>query len=171
MTELIKDIWNLFLEFIGFLFDLDFTKNEQKFDDPFDNLSKSLDFPDGTKDTALTSKEIFASKEIAFLEAAFGRDTAEYIQYLRQTVDDLVKENTLEYADSVYIVLPPEKFPGSGFSPAIIDNIIERVYAQFDGDVILKPGKINVLTTDGGHMYAEMYLDYYRPTEEFIMTP
>lgn len=169
MFEIIKGIWNLFLEFTGFLFDTDFTKSKAKFNKPFTDVPAVLRLPDGSEDISSGSRDLFSAKNTAMLEVVFGKETAKYISSLRDNVNDLVKENTIEYADSVYVVMPPEKFPGDGLSPAIIDNIMESVYAQFNGDVILKPGKINVFITESGLKYAEMYIDYYKPTEEFVM--
>lgn len=170
MFEIIKGMWFLFLEFIGYLLDIEFIRDEKPLEEPFSNVSNAITAIEETKEKAFSPSKIFAPKEIALLESTFGRETAEYINSLRQQVEKLVADNTLEYVDSIYTVLPPEKFPGAAFSPAVIDNIIESVYSQFDGDIILKPGKINVFATENGLRYAEMYLDYYRPTEEFVMS-
>ena len=165
MFELIKDIWNLFLELIGFLFDIDFSDSDKEHEDPFANVADAQ-----TDSRLFDPNKVYKSEEIAVLTSAFGRDTAEYITDLREQVDTLVQENTLEYVDSVYVILPPEKFSGATNSAAVIDNIIESVYSQLDGDFILKPGKINVFVTEGGLKYAEIYIDQYKPTEEFIMS-
>ena len=154
----IKGIWQLFLNFIGFLFDLDFSEEEPE--NPFSNVPSSATLNDKNK--------IFASEDTAMLETAFGEDVTDYINRLRNEVDYLVKEHNLKRMQSILTVLPPQKLAEANVPTAVINNVIENIYGQFDGDVILRPGKINVFVNDSGIRFAEMYIDCYKPVEELV---
>ena len=157
-ANFIKGIWQLFLNFIGFLFDLDFSEKEPK--NPFSNVPSSATLNDKNK--------IFASEDTAMLETAFGEDVTDYINRLRNEVDYLVKEHNLKRMQSILTVLPPQKLAEANMPVATINNVIENIYSQFDGDVILRPGKINVFVNDSGIRFAEMYIDCYKPVEELV---
>ena len=154
----IKGIWQLFLNFIGFLFDLDFSEKEPE--NPFANVPSPATLNDKNK--------IFASEDTAMLETAFGEDVTDYINRLRSEVDYLVKEHNLKRMQSILTVLPPQKLAEANMPVATINNVIENIYSQFDGDVILRPGKINVFVNDSGIRFAEMYIDCYKPVEELV---
>lgn len=154
----LKGIWQLFLDFIGFLFDLDFSEKEPE--NPFANVPSSASLNDKNK--------IFASEDAEMLETAFGEDATDYINRLRQETDYLVKEHNLKKMDSILTVLPPQKLAEVNVPVSTINGMIESIYAQFDGDVILRPGRINVFVNDKGIRFAEMYLDCYKPVEELI---
>ena len=157
-ANFIKGIWQLFLNFIGFLFDLDFSEKEPE--NPFSNVPSSATLNDKNK--------IFASEDTAMLETAFGEDVTDYINRLRNEVDYLVKEHNLKRMQSILTVLPPQKLAEANMPVATINNVIENIYSQFDGDVILRPGKINVFVNDSGIRFAEMYIDCYKPVEELV---
>ena len=153
----IKGIWQLFLDFIGFLFDLDFSEKEPE--NPFANVPSSATLNDRNR--------VFASEDIEQLETALGEDAADYIYRLREEVDYLVKEHNLKKMNSILTVLPPQKFTEGNISTlTIISGAIENIYAQFNGDVILRPGRINVFVNNSGIKFAEMYIDCYEPVEE-----
>jgi len=154
----IKGIWQLFLNFIGFLFDLDFS--EKAPENPFSNVPTPIINNEKNK--------IFSANDIELLETAFGEDAADYIDRLRNEVDYLVKEHNLKKMNSVLTVIPPEKLANAEIPAATINGIIENIYAQFDGDVILRPGKINVFVQDNGTRFAEMYIDCYKPVEILV---
>jgi hypothetical protein len=154
----VKGIWQLFLDFIGFLFDLDLTEKEP--DNPFSNVPSLATLDDRNK--------IFAPEDKELLETAFGEEATEYINNLRSEVDYLVKEHNLKRMNSILTVLPPQKLAESNIPVATINGMIESIYAQFDGDVILRPGKINVFIKDDGVRFAEMYIDCYKPIEELV---
>ena len=157
----IKGIWQLFLNFIGFLFDLDF--NEKEPENPFSNV------PVAPNSANISNpNKIFASEDTAMLETAFGEDAADYINRLRNEVDYLVKEHGLKKTQSILTVLPPQKLSDNNIPTAVINNVIENIYVQFDGDVILRPGKINVFVNNSGIRFAEMYIDCYKPIEELV---
>jgi len=151
----IKEIRQLFLDFIGFLFDLDLS--EKISENPFSNVPSPAMPGDKNK--------IFSSDDIELLEKAFGEDAADYIDRLRNEVDYLLKEHNLKRMNSILTVIPPEKLAGTKLPVAAINGIIENIYAQFDGDVILRPGKINVFVNENGVRFAEMYIDCYKPIE------
>ena len=155
----IKGIWHLFLDFIGFLFDIDFNETDE-LENPFSNVPGSATLNDKNK--------IFVSEDTEMIETAFGKDAARYINNLREEADYLVKEHGLQKTDSVVTVLPPQKLVEANLSPATINNIIENIYNQFDGDIILKPGRINVFVNDSGIRFAELYMDCYKPAVELV---
>lgn len=159
-ASFIKGIWQLFLDFIGFLFDLDFSEKEQE--NPFSNVPNSAELNDKNK--------LFAFEDGELLETAFGEDSADYINRLRAEVDYLVKEHDLKQMDSILTVLPPQKLAEANVPVATINNVIENIYAQFNGDVILRPGKVNVFVNNSGIRFAEMYIDCYKPVEELVKT-
>ncbi|OGH95802.1 MAG: hypothetical protein A2039_07265 [Candidatus Melainabacteria bacterium GWA2_34_9] len=154
----IKGIWQLFLNFIGFLFDLDFSEKEPE--NPFTNVPNPARLNEQNK--------VFTSDDTELLETAFGEDAADYINQLRNEVDYLVKEHNLKRMQSILTVLPPQKLAEANVPTAVINNVIENIYGQFDGDVILRPGKINVFVNDSGIRFAEMYIDCYKPVEELV---
>jgi len=154
----IKGIWQLFLNFIGFLFDLDFSEKEPE--NPFTNVPNPARLNEQNK--------VFTSDDTELLETAFGEDAADYINQLRNEVDYLVKEHNLKRMQSILTVLPPQKLADANVPTAVINNVIENIYGQFDGDVILRPGKINVFVNDSGIRFAEMYIDCYKPVEELV---
>lgn len=154
--NLIKGIWQLFLKFIDFLFDTDF-KEENETENPFSNIPDSA-IPINNKN------KVVLSEDQELIESAFGKDAAKYINKLRDEVDYLLKEHNLEKMDSIFTMIPPAQL----VSASAINNIIENIYMQFDGDVILRPGKINVFTSDAGIKFAEFYIDCYKPFDELV---
>lgn len=162
ILEIIRDIWQIFLDLIGFIFDIDFKDEEE--DNPFSNIEDPN--AENSSEKTTNPKRVFETREVQRLEAAFGAAAADFIINMRNEVDEVVKAHGLEYQDSILTVIPPEKLGKSDIHPAVINTMIESIYAQFDGDVILRPGKVNVFMTDEGMRFAEMYIDCYKPVEE-----
>lgn len=158
IINFIKGIWDLFLDFIGFLFDLDFG----------DDIEETP-FPDAPKSETLNdNNRVFVSEDAEMLESAFGADAADYINSLRREVDYMVQEHGLKRMNSIRTVLPPQKLAEVNIPPATINSLIENIYSQFDGDVILRPGKVNVFVSDSGIRFAEMFIDCYKPVEMLV---
>lgn len=156
IINFLKGVWDLFLDFIDFLFDLEEDREE-------------LPFPDAPKSATLNDKnKTFVSEDIELLETAFGTDAADYIDSLRKEADYLVQEHGLKRMNSIRTVLPPQQIAEANVAPAAINSMIESIYAQFDGDVILRPGKINVFVNNSGLRFAEMYIDCFKPIELLV---
>ncbi len=162
ILEFYIDLWNLFLDFIGFLFDIDFrNKNEKEKENPFANVPE----------LPVVSNEIhreIKTDDLSSLEKAIGKNAANYIEKMREEVDFLVNEHELKYVDSILAVIPPQKLDETNLSSTVIENIIESIYNQYNEDVILRPGKINMFVNNGGEKIAEIYIDCYKPSEELI---
>jgi len=158
-VNFIKGIWQLFLDFIGFLFDIDFNETDE-LENPFSNVPTPVTLNDKNK--------VVLSEDADMIKTAFGKDAARYINRLRREADFLVKEHSLQQMDSILTMLPPQKLTEANLAPSIINNIIESIYNQIDGDVILKPGKINVFVNDNGVRFAEIYMECYKPVDELV---
>jgi len=155
ILSIVKGVWKLFLDFIGFLFDLDLNEKPKEPEKPFPELSQPVKINNNA--TTLHAKD----NEIP--EAFFDDEAAEFIIQLREEVDFLVKEHGLQRKNSILTVLPPQKLSENKISVTTINGVIENIYSQFDGDVILRPGRINVFVNDSGVKFAEMYIDTYKP--------
>ncbi len=104
------------------------------------------------------------------LKSAFGIQTANYIYKLREEVDYLVKEHNLTQENSIMIVIPPEKMKTSLLGPEFFESTFERIYSQYDKDVILKPGKFKIIHNKAGAFYAEIRVDAYTVTQELLVS-
>ncbi len=159
ISNFIKGIGQLFLDFIGYLFDLDFREKETE--NPFSNLPNSTNLKNKNR--------VFAtSEDEELLETAFGEEAANYINNLRNEVDYLVQEHGLKKTNSILTVIPPERLAESNNFAITITGMIENIYSQFDGDVILRPGIVNVFENNNGVRFAEMYIDCYQPVEMLV---
>jgi hypothetical protein len=164
----LKGIFQLFLDFIGYIFDIDFRDDENPFPDADGtDLSDKKPTENVERITPKASK-LLANREIDRLQGAFGREAASYIVEMRNDADEVINKHELQYTDSILTVLSPERLGKTEVSPSVISGMIESIYAQFDGDVILRPGKINVFVTQEGSKFAEMYIDCYKPSEVLI---
>ena len=107
-------------------------------------------------------------QEYELLEEAFGQKSADYVYRLKQEVDYLVKEHDLVKENTIKVIIPPEKIELVGMNSKIFEETIERVYAQLDRDVILKPGKINLIGTESGKIMAEMEIESYTVNQALL---
>ncbi|NLF82610.1 MAG: hypothetical protein GX568_01315 [Candidatus Gastranaerophilales bacterium] len=98
----------------------------------------------------------------------FGEAAAEYINNLRNDVDNLVEEQGLTQLTSIRIVIPPEKIQSSLLGREFFEINIKRISDQFDGKVVLKPGEIRIKHTLSGVSFAEMQLEAYAVSEKTI---
>jgi len=160
ILNIFRDIWGLFLDFIGFLFDLDLREKPKEPEKPFPELP----MPVKVNNNATT----LSAKDNDIPDAFFDEEAADFIVQLREEVDFLVKEHGLLRKNSILTVLPPQKLVENKISATTMNGIVENIYSQFDGDVILRPGRINVFVNDSGTKFAEMYIDIYQPQKEII---
>jgi len=159
---MIRGLWSLFTDFIGFLFDIDLgSKAKQQPESPFSNV------PSLPAMRNEIHREINSEDE-NFLVNAFGAATADYINSTREEVDNMIQEYGFQQIDSILAVIPPQKLSSADIPPSLIDSMIQSIYNQFDGDIVLRPGKINMFVNSNGEKIAEMYIDCYRLSEEFI---
>ncbi len=108
------------------------------------------------------------SKDYEYLKGIFGKQTADYIVNTRQEVDYLVKEHNLIRKNTIMVVIPPEKMRTSLLGPEFFEATLEKLYSQFNKDVILKPRNIRVINAKGDALYAEIQIEAFSVNEEVI---
>lgn len=102
------------------------------------------------------------------LKDSFGIQTANYIAGLRQEIDSLVEKHGLIRETTIMVVIPPEKMRTSLLGPEFFESTLERLYPQFEKDVILRPGNIRIVNTKNENLYAEIKIEAYAVNEEVL---
>ena len=109
-------------------------------------------------------------REFKLIKNTFGTTAADYIFGLRQEVDYLIKKHGLVYENTIRVVIPPEKLNKGNLSPKILEETMESIYSQYNKDVILKPGKINVIGSGEKTFLVELEIENYTINEEILST-
>ncbi|OGH99915.1 MAG: hypothetical protein A2Y25_05485 [Candidatus Melainabacteria bacterium GWF2_37_15] len=107
-------------------------------------------------------------QEYDLIEGAFGEKAAHYLFTLKQEVDYLINKHSLVKENTVRVVIQPEKLEVGNINPRIIEETIEGVYSQYNKDVILKPGKINIMGTQSGKVMAELEIESYTVNDNLL---
>lgn len=107
-------------------------------------------------------------QEFELIEDTFGRKAADYIFGLRQEVNYLIKEHNLVPQNIIRVIIPPEKLEPGNINSKIFEETIEGIYSQYNMDVILKPGNINIISTESGKAFVEMELESYTVNEKLL---
>ena len=178
--NIIHIIWDLLLQIIAYIYDFIFNwEDEPYYGNDFikeEKLKHSV-VQGGTKifkETTIKDNATVSiqneknSSDFNLLAKAFGIQSASYIERLRDEVDYLVEEHNLVCENSIMVVIPPERFRTSPLGPDFFDTMLERLYTQYDKDVILKIGNIKILNTIVSANYAEVEIIAYVVTEELL---
>ncbi len=117
------------------------------------------------------NKKIDAIREdFELIQDTFGSGAADYLYSLKQEVSYLVEKHGLVKENTIKAVIPPEKIQMGNLKPAIFEETIEGIYSQYNRDVILKPGKINLISTGSGKVFAEMEIESYSVNQALLNT-
>jgi len=173
-------IWDVILKIIAYIYDFIFNwEDEPYYGNDFieDEKLKHAAVQSGTSiskanlvenNATVSIQNEKSSSDFSLLAKVFGIQSASYIARLRDEVDYLVEEHHLVYENSIMVVIPPEKFRIGALGPNFFDAMLERLYSQYDNDVILKIGDINILDTTIRANYAEVEIVAYVVTEELL---
>ena len=174
-TSIIQTILDIAAQIFVYIYEFIFVWE----DDPYEGenfienekLKHSLSQADSTLPNAASVKNnatisIKNRQDFDSLKNAFGVQTADYIFRLKEEVDLLVDKHGLVRENTIMVVIPPEKMKASLLGPDFFENTLERIYSQYEKDVILKPGNIKILNTAAGAFYAEVQIESYTVTEE-----
>ena len=107
-------------------------------------------------------------QEYELISDAFGGRAADYLYSVKQEVNYLIDKHNLIKENTIRVVIPPEKLEPGNIKPGIFEEIIEGIYSQYNRDVILKPGKINIVGTATGKVFAEMEIESYAVNEDLL---
>lgn len=158
LLDTVKNIFIIIGNILDYIYDFLFDWE----DDPYEE--KDFIENEKVKHSAVKEEHPAIDKQI---EIAFGKKAANFVRETQKEVDFLIKEHNLVKENTIRVVLPPQKIDSAN-KAQIFEETIERVYNQYDEDVILKPGKINILSTDAGTVFAEMEIESYAVSNELL---
>jgi|GEM_PF-3140258 len=100
----------------------------------------------------------------------FGKQTAEYMFRQKEEVDYLIEKHGLVRENTFKVMIPPEKIGDDQLGPGYFETVIEKIYSQYNSDVILRPKNLRMLNTQGGIFYGELEVEAYTVTEDLLST-
>ncbi len=173
---LIKQIFIYIYEFIFIWEDepfqeTDLIENEKRKHSLIKGSVNSLSESIVHENSTVTIKSTISQKneqEYESIKNVLGKQTADYIVKLRQEADYVIKEHSLIQENSMVVVLSPEKINECILNPEFFEITLERIYSQYNEDVIFKPANIKIINTATGSFYAEIKIETYAVTQELL---
>jgi hypothetical protein len=79
-----------------------------------------------------------------------------------------VEEHNLVHENTILVVIPPDRIKTRNLPPEVLEGTIERIYTQYNKDVILKPGAVKIMGSGTGTLFAEMEIESYAINDELL---